>query len=201
MRSAPPRPSLRQMVVCASCSRSIRGTCQMLLTSCMFSTCATGTWQKEACMAQGLARTSRTAPRHGPPRCGHPPKALPARCAWSPARPPTRTSFSLTPSPSGSLLRQASRSALRPSERSVATLCCVGLVFCSPTTPMTGTRLTCTTHRLPARAARGVRQDGRGCCGELGLARARPAQAGGRVAARPATHPARPGTGTGAAPQ
>ena len=29
---------------------------------------------------------------------------------------------------------------------STCTLCCVGLVFCSPTTPSTGTRLTCTTH-------------------------------------------------------
>eukprot|EP00983_Pelagomonas_calceolata_P127034 1161361-Pelagomonas_calceolata.AAC.9 len=29
------------------------------------------------------------------------------------------------------------------------TLCCVGFVFCSPTTPMTGTSDTCTLHKLP----------------------------------------------------
>ncbi len=38
---------------------------------------------------------------------------------------------------------------MRPSERNTATLCCVGFVFCSPTTPSTGTRLTCTQQKLP----------------------------------------------------
>lgn len=51
---------------------------------------------------------------------------------------------------SGSLERQASRAGLMPRLRSVATLCCVGFVFCSPTTPITGTRLTCTHTKLPA---------------------------------------------------
>ena len=59
------------------------------------------------------------------------------------------TSLSLTAGESGSCDRQASRWGFRPSERSTATLCWVGLVFCSPTTPSTGTRLTCTQQKLP----------------------------------------------------
>mmetsp|Transcript_29679 Transcript_29679/g.75615 ORF Transcript_29679/g.75615 Transcript_29679/m.75615 type:complete len:231 (-) Transcript_29679:605-1297(-) len=57
-------------------------------------------------------------------------------------------SFSRTPSSSGSWQRHASSVGLRPSERSTCTECCVGLVFCSPTTPMTGTSDTCTLHML-----------------------------------------------------
>ena len=37
---------------------------------------------------------------------------------------------------------------MRPSDRSTDTLCWVGLVFCSPTTPRTGTRETCTLQKL-----------------------------------------------------
>jgi len=37
-----------------------------------------------------------------------------------------------------------------PSERSVATECCVGLVFCSPTTPRIGMSDTCTEQKLVA---------------------------------------------------
>mmetsp|Transcript_11492 Transcript_11492/g.39964 ORF Transcript_11492/g.39964 Transcript_11492/m.39964 type:complete len:276 (+) Transcript_11492:1467-2294(+) len=60
-----------------------------------------------------------------------------------------RASFCFTPSSSGSVERHASRSGARPRERSAWTECCVGLVFCSPTTPSTGTRLTCTMAMLP----------------------------------------------------
>lgn len=60
------------------------------------------------------------------------------------------TSLTLTACSKGSELRQASRWGLIPRLRSTATLCWVGLVFCSPTTPSTGTRLTCTLQKLPA---------------------------------------------------
>lgn len=60
------------------------------------------------------------------------------------------TNLTLTDCSRGSELRQASRWGLIPKLRSTATLCCVGLVFCSPTTPSTGTKLTCTLQKLPA---------------------------------------------------
>lgn len=74
-------------------------------------------------------------------RTAHHP-SLPARAAW-------RTSFSRTDWLRGSEERQASREGFRPRERRVETLCWVGLVFCSPTAPITGTRLTCTTQKFP----------------------------------------------------
>ena len=61
-----------------------------------------------------------------------------------------RTSFSRTEVASGSVDRQARRLGFSPNERNTATECCVGLVFCSPTAPSTGTRLTCTQQKLPA---------------------------------------------------
>lgn len=60
------------------------------------------------------------------------------------------TSLTLTDCSKGSELRQASRWGLMPRLRRTATLCWVGLVFCSPTTPSTGTRLTWTLQKLPA---------------------------------------------------
>mmetsp|Transcript_4227 Transcript_4227/g.10864 ORF Transcript_4227/g.10864 Transcript_4227/m.10864 type:complete len:271 (-) Transcript_4227:598-1410(-) len=57
-----------------------------------------------------------------------------------------RASLSFTDCSRGSLLRQARKLGAIPTERSTWTLCWVGLVFCSPTTPRTGTRLTCTEH-------------------------------------------------------
>mmetsp|Transcript_16374 Transcript_16374/g.44882 ORF Transcript_16374/g.44882 Transcript_16374/m.44882 type:complete len:220 (-) Transcript_16374:337-996(-) len=60
-----------------------------------------------------------------------------------------KASLSLTLASSGFAQRQASRLGFKPSERSTWTLCCVGFVFCSPTTPMTGTSDTCTLHKLP----------------------------------------------------
>ena len=72
-------------------------------------------------------------------------------CVVHPPPPHTHqppTSFWRTPSSSGSEQRHASRCGCSPSERSTATLCCVGLVFCSPTTPMMGTSETCTMHML-----------------------------------------------------
>mmetsp|Transcript_3181 Transcript_3181/g.11503 ORF Transcript_3181/g.11503 Transcript_3181/m.11503 type:complete len:327 (+) Transcript_3181:525-1505(+) len=59
-------------------------------------------------------------------------------------------SFALVESSRGSWLRHASRWGLRPRARSSRTLCWVGLVFCSPTTPRVGTRLTWMLHRLPS---------------------------------------------------
>mmetsp|Transcript_17645 Transcript_17645/g.30260 ORF Transcript_17645/g.30260 Transcript_17645/m.30260 type:complete len:261 (+) Transcript_17645:996-1778(+) len=59
-----------------------------------------------------------------------------------------RASFSLTDCSMGSWQRHANSVGLRPNERSTCTLCCVGLVFCSPTTPITGTNETCTLQRL-----------------------------------------------------
>ena len=44
----------------------------------------------------------------------------------------------------GRSLRSTSASGWMPIERSVATECCVGLVFCSPDAPMNGTSETCT---------------------------------------------------------
>ncbi len=44
----------------------------------------------------------------------------------------------------GRSLRSTSASGWMPIERSVATECCVGLVFCSPDAPMNGTSDTCT---------------------------------------------------------
>lgn len=38
---------------------------------------------------------------------------------------------------------------MRPSERRTCTLCCVGLVFCSPTTPRTGTSETWMRQKFP----------------------------------------------------
>mmetsp|Transcript_6492 Transcript_6492/g.19583 ORF Transcript_6492/g.19583 Transcript_6492/m.19583 type:complete len:226 (-) Transcript_6492:324-1001(-) len=55
-------------------------------------------------------------------------------------------SFSFTLCSRGSLLLQAKKVGVIPTDLSTWTLCCVGLVFCSPTTPRTGTRLTCTVH-------------------------------------------------------
>ena len=51
--AAPPRPRMRHMVSCAPWACIISGTRQMLLTSCIVSTCAAGTWQNEACSSAG----------------------------------------------------------------------------------------------------------------------------------------------------
>mmetsp|Transcript_1626 Transcript_1626/g.4201 ORF Transcript_1626/g.4201 Transcript_1626/m.4201 type:complete len:344 (+) Transcript_1626:407-1438(+) len=98
-------PRCFMSVLCTSWSAMMSGTRQMLLTSCMVSTLASGTWQN----SDSLLRT-----------------------LWS----------------SGSEQRHAIMRGLMPRERSTATLCCVGLVFCSPTTPRMGTRLTCTLRKL-----------------------------------------------------
>lgn len=58
------------------------------------------------------------------------------------------TSLARTDFSKGSVERQASRLGVMPSERRTCTLCWVGLVFCSPTTPSTGTRLTWMTQKL-----------------------------------------------------
>ena len=50
----------------------------------------------------------------------------------------------------GRSLRSTSASGWMPMERSVATECCVGLVFCSPEAPMNGTSETCTKNTLRA---------------------------------------------------
>ncbi len=44
----------------------------------------------------------------------------------------------------GRSLRSTRASGWMPMERSVATECCVGFVFCSPEAPMKGTSDTCT---------------------------------------------------------
>ena len=50
----------------------------------------------------------------------------------------------------GRSLRSTSASGWMPIERSVATECCVGLVFCSPEAPMNGTSETCTKKTFVA---------------------------------------------------
>ena len=59
-------------------------------------------------------------------------------------------SLSRTAGSSGASERQARKLGAMPSERSTLTECCVGLVFCSPTTPRTGTSETCTEQKLSA---------------------------------------------------
>ncbi len=48
----------------------------------------------------------------------------------------------------GRSLRSTRASGWMPMERSAATECCVGLVFCSPEAPMNGTSETCTKKTL-----------------------------------------------------
>lgn len=60
-----------------------------------------------------------------------------------------RANLSRTALSSGASERHARKLGAIPKERRTLTECCVGLVFCSPTTPRTGTRETCTEQKFP----------------------------------------------------
>ena len=61
-----------------------------------------------------------------------------------------RASLSLTALSRGASDRHARKFGAMPRERSTLTECCVGFVFCSPTTPRTGTRETWTEQKFSA---------------------------------------------------
>ena len=48
----------------------------------------------------------------------------------------------------GTAARHTTKSGVRPSTRSSLTLCCVGLVFCSASSPTMGTMDTCTRQKF-----------------------------------------------------